>query len=159
MRQHIDTVAWVNIGLGVLGLMVAFLAGASISFAGIISGDAEATGILMVIAAFVVGFITLLSVPQLVGGWALLRRKAWGRPMVLLLSFLNLLNFPLGTMVGGYSLWVLMSDESRALFSGVDPRDASPREGGVLHRGEPISGFQPDHAPGSPVGVERKPFQ
>jgi len=158
MRQHIDTVAWLNIGLGVLGVVLAFLVGASLSVAGIISGDAEATGILMVIAAFVVGFITLLSVPQLVGGWALLRRKSWARPMVLLLSFLNLLNFPLGTFIGGYSIWVLMNDESRILLSGADPHRGLPHAAG-RYPGEPLADFHPDRASGGPAGVERGPVQ
>ena len=157
MRRNIDTVAWLHIGLGVLGLLVAFLAGASISVVGLLSGSAEATGILMVVAAFVVGFATLLSVPELVGGWALLRRKPWGRAMVLILSFLNLPAFPLGTLVGGYSIWVLMNDESRALFHGTEPHHAFPHDPG--HHGDPVSGFHPDRSSGNAVGVERKPFQ
>ena len=127
MRQHIDTVAWLHIGLGIVGLLIAFTAGAILSLAGVLSGSGESAAILVVVATFVVGFLALLSVPHLVGGWALLKRKAWARPMVLILSFLNLLNFPLGTFIGGFSIWVLMDDESRVLLAGAEPHQAPRR--------------------------------
>jgi hypothetical protein len=71
--------------------------------------------------------LALLSVPSLVGGWGLLKRRPWARMLVLIVSFLNLLNFPLGTLVGGYSIWVLMNDESRQILSGADSYPPLPR--------------------------------
>jgi hypothetical protein len=40
-------------------------------------------------------------------GVGFLRFKRWARSLVFGLSFLELLNVPLGTALGGYSLWVL----------------------------------------------------
>jgi hypothetical protein len=31
-------------------------------------------------------------------------------------SFLNLLNIPIGTVIGGYSLWVLFQDSASSYF-------------------------------------------
>jgi len=45
-------------------------------------------------------------------GWGLLQRERWARILTLVLSFLALLNFPLGTALGVYSLWVLLPQES-----------------------------------------------
>jgi hypothetical protein len=61
--------------------------------------------------------LALLSVPALVGGWGLLKRKPWARLLVLIVSFLSLPGFPVGTLIGGFSIWVLMSDESREILS------------------------------------------
>ena len=117
MRQHIDTVAWLHIATGALGLLSAFGVGAIVGGVGLFSGDAQTAGILGLVAAFVMVLLGLLSVPALVGGWGLLKRRPWARLMVLIVSFLSLPGFPVGTLIGGYSIWVLMSDESRQILS------------------------------------------
>jgi len=45
-------------------------------------------------------------------GWGLLRLVPWARMLTIVLSFLALFNFPLGTALGIYSLWVLLSAQS-----------------------------------------------
>jgi hypothetical protein len=45
-------------------------------------------------------------------GWGLLQRERWARTLTLVLSFLALLNIPLGTALGIYSLWVLLPEDS-----------------------------------------------
>ncbi len=117
MRQHIDTVAWLHIATGALGIFAALAVGAIMGGVGLFSGDAQLAGILGLLAAFVMVLFSLLSVPALVGGWGLLKRKPWARLMVLIVSFLSLPGFPVGTLIGAYSIWVLMSDESRQILS------------------------------------------
>jgi len=117
MRQHIDTVAWLHIATGALGILAAFGVGAIVGGVGLFSGDAHTAGILALVAAFVMVLLSLLSIPALVGGWGLLKRRPWARLMVLIVSFLSLPGFPVGTLIGGYSIWVLMSDENRQILS------------------------------------------
>jgi uncharacterized membrane protein len=45
-------------------------------------------------------------------GYGLLQRERWARVLTLVLSFLALFNFPLGTALGIYSMWVLFPAES-----------------------------------------------
>ena len=40
--------------------------------------------------------------------WGLLNREPWARVMALVLAFVSLMNVPLGTAVGVYTLWVLL---------------------------------------------------
>ena len=47
-----------------------------------------------------------------VAGWGLLRREPWARMLTIVLSFLALFNVPLGTALGIYGLWVLLSAQS-----------------------------------------------
>jgi hypothetical protein len=55
-------------------------------------------------------------------GRALLARDPRGRLLGLTLATLNSVLFPIGTMLAGYALWVLLQDETRRLFeSGVRP--------------------------------------
>jgi hypothetical protein len=52
-------------------------------------------------------------------GWGLLQKEEWARPVALVVGFIALLNVPLGTALGIYTLWVLLpsqsDDEYRAL--------------------------------------------
>ena len=61
--------------------------------------------------------MTVLAIPHLVAGLGLMYLKPWARPFGMVLSTFSLLNVPLGTAVGLYGLWVLMSPEADEIFS------------------------------------------
>lgn len=48
----------------------------------------------------------------LAAGWGLLQRESWGRILTLILGVLNLLDLPIGTAIGIYTLWVLLPSGS-----------------------------------------------
>ena len=121
MEQHVDLVGALNIGLGALILMIAVIifivvAGGGL-IAGLASGEMLPTTITLVVASAIAALLIVLSVPGIVGGVGLLKRKPWARILVLVMSFLNLLDFPLGTALGIYSIWVLMNDEAQVIFA------------------------------------------
>jgi predicted nucleic acid-binding Zn ribbon protein len=59
------------------------------------------------------GSITLLKAGAgFFAGWGLLRREPWARILALIVGFLALLNLPLGTALGIYTLWVLLPAQS-----------------------------------------------
>ncbi|MGB2960635.1 MAG: hypothetical protein WBG01_12420 [Bacteroidota bacterium] len=64
--------------------------------------------------------IVIFSLPGIIGGIGVLRRKEWGRIVVLVISFFNLLNVPLGTILGAYSIWAMMTSETVSLFRGEE---------------------------------------
>jgi len=72
-------------------------------------------GVPMPIMGFI-GFLTGLGVviglAGVVVGWGLLERQLWARPMALVLGIVSLIHFPFGTILGIYTLWVLMPQES-----------------------------------------------
>ena len=111
-KQHLTVVAALNIGLGVLGVVLAMIAFVVLAGIGLLSGDADALPILTFIAVIAGGFLLITSVPDIIGGIGLVKRQSWARILVLILSDLKLINFPLGTIVGIYSIWVLMQDEA-----------------------------------------------
>ena len=84
---------------------------------GVLSGDKEALPILTFIAVISAGFLAIISVPDIIGGIGLLKWQPWARILVLILSVIKLINFPLGTIVGVYSIWVLMQNEVAGLFA------------------------------------------
>lgn len=58
-------------------------------------------------------------------GWGLLQRERWARTLTLVLSFLALLNIPLGTALGVYSLWVLLPEQSEREYQAEVARAAT----------------------------------
>ncbi len=117
-KQHIKVVAALNIALGALGVVIGIiiamlLAGFGLFFA---TEDPNAMAFLMIIAAIAAGFLLIVSVPDIIGGIGLIKRQSWSRILVLILSVIKLINIPLGTIVGVYSIWVLMQDEAVELL-------------------------------------------
>jgi hypothetical protein len=124
MGKHIQILAILNIvwgSLGVLGALIvlAVFGGvtAIIHFAGGAEPEAElAIPIVGTVGAFVFLVLIVTSVPSIVAGIALLKFKEWARILALIVSALHLLSIPFGTALGIYGLWVLLSQESIALF-------------------------------------------
>ena len=61
----------------------------------------------------------MLFVKALLGfiaGWGLLQREPWARILVLVLAFIALLDPPLGTALGIYTLWVLLPADSEKQY-------------------------------------------
>lgn len=118
MDTHLKIVGLGNIlvgGLGVLG-GVAVLFGLSI--AGVASGDLGG-GLLLGTAGLAAGFlISAMALPYLIGGIGLLAKRNWARYVLGVTSAMSLFGFPIGTLLGGYSLWVLFHDDTRRLTAG-----------------------------------------
>lgn len=69
-------------------------------------------------AISIAGFI--LCVPSLLCGWGLLRHHSWARWLGILLAAIAVVQIPVGTILGGYLLWVLLSTRSEPWFDGPD---------------------------------------
>jgi len=67
--------------------------------------------------AFIATWILFWSVLQLLAAWGLLERAPWARLLILVLAILSLLRFPLGTVLGIYTLWVLLPAHSGAEYA------------------------------------------
>jgi len=110
-KTHIQTVAVLHMGFGAMTLVlaVAILCAMGIPFGITLSqGETEAPKVLAIIAFSIAGIMTLLALPGILGGWGLYKERAWGKPLVLVLSVLQLPNIPFGTVLGIYSLWALL---------------------------------------------------
>jgi hypothetical protein len=97
-------------------LLGAFSAYFILRLIGNLADDADANIVLSVIANVISVVLAILAIPGLIGGIGLMKRKNWARILVLILSIVNILNFPLGTAIGIYALWVLLQPEVTAAF-------------------------------------------
>jgi hypothetical protein len=117
MQSHVKVVAWLYIVMGVLGILFGGIAGLFVAGGGWISGDQTAMAVTTIVALVTVGLLVLLSAPGIIAGLGLLSYKPWARILALILAVLNLPGFPVGTIVGIYTLWALLDDESAPVRS------------------------------------------
>ena len=128
MDLHVKVLATFHLILGVLGLMGSLLVVlVSGGLAGIINMAAIddpnaflAVPVVGLLGGILVMLILTLSVPGIIAGVGLLKRRPWARILTIVLSVLNLVIIPFGTLLGIYGLWVLLSRNTAPLF-GVPP--------------------------------------
>jgi hypothetical protein len=116
MHQHLKIVAWLQIGNAGMLIAIALFSGTLLTAIGAASGDPEALGVMAAISGFIALVCGILALPSLLAGWGLLTYKPWARVLTIILSVLNLPGFPIGTLIGGYSLWVLLNDEAQQIL-------------------------------------------
>ena len=112
MKTHIQLVAAFHIALGACSLVAAFILFAIFGMAGGIvlsQGQGGAAGIVGIVGLALCGFLALVGLPGVIGGWAVLTGRSWGRPILLVLGVLDLFNIPFGTALGVYTLWALLN--------------------------------------------------
>jgi hypothetical protein len=126
MKQHVTVVAALQIGFGVLKVFIAAVVFVIMMAGGLISGDAEALAIITVVGLAIAAFLVLTALPGIMGGYGLLKGKNWARVLVIFLAVLDLIDFPIGTAIGAYTLWVLLNNDSAELFEGGSKFEAQP---------------------------------
>lgn len=116
MERHINVVAALRIGFSILGILIGGLFFIILYFIGDITDDQEAQMVLSIIANVLMVLIIVLSIPGIIAGIGLFKRKEWARILTLILSVLDLFNIPIETAIGAYSIWALVQPESVELF-------------------------------------------
>jgi hypothetical protein len=107
------SILWLLCGsIEILGGVVLFVV-ANVLFnivrTGNFSGPPPFVHTILTIVGTVIGIKGILS---LAAGWGLLQREHWARPLTIVMAFLGILHFPLGTALGIYTIWVLLPNES-----------------------------------------------
>ena len=106
LNQHIRALGIAHIIYSCLLLLPAAIVFAVLTTVGVFVDDPEAAQILPVVGTGVAAFLVILAIPGLLAGYGVLSNKSWGLSVALVIGLLNILCFPFGTALGGYSLWV-----------------------------------------------------
>lgn len=83
-------------------------------FAGVYAAFNE--DIVGLIAMILVAFQLLIAAPCILAGYYVRLLQDWARVMLIIVSAINVLNVPFGTVIGAYGLWTLMTPETDPLF-------------------------------------------
>ncbi|MGD9930486.1 MAG: hypothetical protein AB7U05_10745 [Mangrovibacterium sp.] len=116
MEKHINIVGILHIIMGALGILTGLLIYTILHLIGDFSDDAQANMVLSIVANVLAAIMIICSIPGIIGGIGVMKRKQWGRILILIISILNLVNFPFGTALGVYSIWALVQPEIAAEF-------------------------------------------
>lgn len=123
MGDHVKILGLLHVVYGMFGILAGIVV--MLIFGGLAglvsvadrSGDALiAVPILGGIGAFIFVLLLVLSLPGIVAGFGLLQLQPWARILAIVLSALELMSVPLGTALGIYGLWVLLSPGAEQLF-------------------------------------------
>jgi hypothetical protein len=124
VARHIQVlgVLWiVRGGLKLLGAAAAFFFGTAMLpwMARVLPGfsrDGFVESFIPAIVTFGAGLALVVGAACVAAGIGLLQREPIGRPLALVMGFLSLLSFPIGTALGIYTLWVLLPAGSEAEY-------------------------------------------
>jgi len=117
MQGHVKTVAILWIIYGALGLLFTLLLFATLFGISFIPDlGYEAPVILRTVAIGLGLFFAILTLPELIAGFGLYNHREWGRILGLIVAFLNLISFPIGTALSVYTLVVLLNPDTIQVF-------------------------------------------
>ncbi len=117
MEKHINVVAALQIGLSIFGLLIVFLIFTVLKLVGGFIDEPEGALVLNNIANVIAIVFVVISIPGIIAGFGLYKRKEWARILTLILSVIEIFNFPFGTAIGIYSIWALIQPETVAEFN------------------------------------------
>jgi hypothetical protein len=118
VQEHVQLVAILWIAVGVLFMLISLgiFTVSRVVVGNILRPDMGIPGnvfpLLHTIFGFVSLFVAAKGAADILAGWGLLEHASWARPLAIVVSFLALLNVPIGTALGVYSLWVLLPEDS-----------------------------------------------
>ena len=115
--QHVKILGWLHIAMNALLVLIAAFVFVILMVVAAAAGDPDAAVILPIVAISVSGFLVVMSAVGIFTGWGLLKRKSWARIVAIITGFLGLLNFPFGTIMGVYTIWVLLQDGASDYFA------------------------------------------
>jgi hypothetical protein len=104
-------------------------------------GGQPPVGFFIAMAVFLVVFSVGWSLPSIIAGYALLKKKKWARTAGIVAGAFAAAQMPVGTAVGVYTFWFLFSPPGRLLY---DPQTRS-LTGGRQELGE--AQYVPPDAP------------
>ena len=121
VQQHVPILGWLYVvGHAIFLAIGAFVFLLLIGLAPV-TGEPEAAWVLGLVGTTVGLLMAALGVPGLLAGYGLLTRKPWARVLAIVVGILSLINFPVGTAIGLYTLWVLTQPAATEYFAGPAP--------------------------------------
>jgi len=99
------------LGFGAVALIVSASRGGG--------GGQVAAGMTAAVFTVLAVIAIVWGIAHVVVGVPLRRRRPWARLAALMLGAVDLLLLPYGTALGAYAIWVLLSEQGKALFVGA----------------------------------------
>jgi hypothetical protein len=116
MADHVRIAAILRIVYSALGFLVAAVM--FLFFGGI---GAIASPVISVLAGGMAMMMLICALPSMITAWGMLAFRPWARILGIVFAAIDLFNFPVGTALGAYTLWVLLHPATVDLFEQGGP--------------------------------------
>jgi len=127
MDKHVRALALINIAVGILGLLLAiailYFGGGRDGLLNISKLERENGGIpfssMPVAGLYWLSlsiYMIFMALPLAAVGYGLYKLEPWARWVGIAVNGFNILNIPVGTIMGLYAIWVLMDEGVEPLF-------------------------------------------
>ena len=115
MNIHLKILGYLYVFMGTFSLVATVYFGYAIfsHSAGSFSPEVQKLLIDAGYGTYLLGLLAFASIGTLFTGYALLKMHRFARTLARVFAILGLFDFPLGTMLGVYTLWVLSQDQRR----------------------------------------------
>src|SRR5689334_19350007 len=124
LQQHVQILGWLLMVSNAVFLGIGAFVFVLLTSIGAVSGDQTAWAVLSVVGTSVGLLLALLALPGMAAGYGLLKGRSWGRVLAIVVAILSLLNFPIGTAIGVYALWVLLQSAATSYFLLAQPHSS-----------------------------------
>ena len=115
-ESHIQLVGILHLVHSGLMILIGLFLFGLLTGIGVFTGDEEAFLVLGIVGSVAIGMLFFLSVPGIIGGIALLRHASWSRIFMIVLGALKLIDIPLGTTLGIYTIYALLRPDVIAVL-------------------------------------------
>jgi magnesium-transporting ATPase (P-type) len=120
-EEHNKKLAYSHLGYAAFQLLMMFvmIVVSIIIFAGLAVGDEKGEfPVALVATIFIISslFQLLFTVPSIVAGFGLLKRKRWAKTAAIIAGVLCAMSFPIGIAVCVYTFWFLFGEHGKALY-------------------------------------------
>ena len=116
LQLHVTILGWLHVGGAAMFLLGGIIVTTLFTGIGVAVGDSTVITILSTIGTVVGLLLAGMAILAIVVGYGLLTRRPWSRIMAIVLGIFSLPNFPLGTMIGVYTLWILLQEAANNYF-------------------------------------------
>jgi hypothetical protein len=117
MEKHLPVVAWLHMAHGAILLTVGVFMFILLNGAGFATYERPAILATGLLSIFLLAMFVIFGLPHVIGGLGLYNGKTWARMLVIVMSFMALPAFPVGTAIGIYSFWVLFNEDIQKIMA------------------------------------------
>ena len=120
-RTHQKILGAILVAYGALNFTAGVALLASINVVNIFVDEVDIIQLVTLFSRVIGGILLLTSIPAIVGGIGLIQEKDWSKFLGLIVGIIYLLFFPIGTLIGIYSIWL----NAQTVIKEKEPRYAT----------------------------------
>jgi hypothetical protein len=121
LQQHVTVLGWLHVLSNAIFLVVGVFVFMLLTGIGAATGDPAGARVLGLVGTAVGLLLVALGVPGMLAGYGLITRRPWARLLAIVVGILGLINVPIGTAIGIYTLLVLTQPAAIEFFATGEP--------------------------------------